>query len=176
MPDVWLDQFVPPLVVWRTVPLAPTAQHVLVLVQAMSFSEFVVPDVCALQLVPPFVVATIEPLDATDQQCVVSPHAMASRVWKVPEFWALHGPAPFVVAMTAPKLPAERQVVVLGQAIPFSVMNEAAAPVTCTDQVPAAAAPLGAASPAAISRASAVDTTQTAGLRRELRSEVGVVL
>jgi hypothetical protein len=105
----------------------------------------------------------------------VSAQAIASSVWNVPEFWALHGESPFVVAIVTPKTPAERQVVVLGQAIPFRV--KAAAPVSCTDQLPAAAAVVGVASTAAMSRATAADPSLAGGrLHRALRSEVAVGL
>src|SRR5260370_31975569 len=69
---------VPPLVVARIVPDAPTVQQSVpppVTTQATASRLLVVLEVCAAQLVPPLLVATIFPDAPTTQQWLTSLHA-----------------------------------------------------------------------------------------------------
>jgi hypothetical protein len=65
-----VDQLVPPLVVDKTLPASPTAQHTLVLGHATAHSVLEVPEVWALQVAPALLEVRIVPPDPTAQQVV----------------------------------------------------------------------------------------------------------
>src|SRR5262245_23118146 len=69
--EVCADQFVPPFVVVRIVPVWPSAQHVLVLTHDPSSMFLVVPEVCDDQSTPPSVDLRIVP-EAPNAKTVVA--------------------------------------------------------------------------------------------------------
>src|SRR5271156_99645 len=80
--EVSAVQVLPPSVVARTVPLAPTAQQVLSSTHDTPYSAPVVPDDWIAQVEPSVVVRTV-PLSPTATQCVSSTQSMARRIGRL---------------------------------------------------------------------------------------------
>src|SRR5437667_45533 len=86
VPEVCVDQVVPPLVVASTV-VAPTAKQWEVSVQEIEFSVAVDPDTCAVHNVPPFVVATTVPDAPSAQHAEVLAQDRPLRPFVVVDVW-----------------------------------------------------------------------------------------
>ena len=72
VPELCAVQVVPPLLVARMVPLAPTAQPWLVSLKVTPSRYLLVPELCGVQVAPPLLVAKIMPPTPTAQPWLAS--------------------------------------------------------------------------------------------------------
>jgi hypothetical protein len=117
---VWLDHVVPPFVVFKIVPLLPTAHAVLVSIATTSQRWFDVLLVWNAQFVPPSVVLRIFPLLATTHTVFASAAATSLRISVVPLVCAAQVLPPSVVLMMPPFDATAHAVLVLSALIAVS--------------------------------------------------------
>ena len=114
MPETWGVQVVPTLVVFKIVPLKPTAKQVVTEVHAMLFIGIGV--VWLVQVAPPLVVvkSTVKP---PIKQVVIETQAILERLLLTPEARGVQLVPPLVVLIIVPLPPTTKQEVADRQAI-----------------------------------------------------------